>query len=139
MQKNSGTDRKMLRSCKYCGRIHDSKFDCGKKPKRNKPVTYIDKFRWSELWKRKRTEIKERDEYLCQACIRNLPGTIRKYVHENIQVHHNIPINVNYDLRLENSNLIALCPMHHEMAENGEISRETIQKIIEEQEKKQTA
>jgi len=24
----------MLKSCKYCGRIHDSKFDCGRKPKK---------------------------------------------------------------------------------------------------------
>lgn len=24
----------MLKSCRYCGRIHDSAYDCGKKPQR---------------------------------------------------------------------------------------------------------
>lgn len=125
----------MLRSCKYCGRIHDSKFDCGKKPKRNIRTTHIDKFRWSDLWKKKREEIKERDTHLCQACIRNLSGTVRTYTYDDIQVHHNIPINENFDLRLENSNLISLCRIHHEMAESGELSRDVIQSIIDEQEK----
>lgn len=50
----------MLKSCKYCGRIHDSKYDCGKKPQRKKQGNEKDKFRWSRKWTEKREDIKER-------------------------------------------------------------------------------
>ena len=32
----------MLKSCKYCGRIHDSQYDCGRKPQPQKKITYIE-------------------------------------------------------------------------------------------------
>ena len=75
----------MLRSCKYCGRIHDSKFDCGMKPKREKKITDKDKFRWSTEWKNKREEIRERDNNLCQICIRELFETKMKYTYEKLR------------------------------------------------------
>lgn len=34
----------MLKSCKYCMKIHDSKYDCGKKPKRKKQGNDKDKY-----------------------------------------------------------------------------------------------
>ena len=49
----------MLKSCKYCGRIHDSKYICKEKPNRKKEVTEADKFRWTRLWQKKREEMKE--------------------------------------------------------------------------------
>ena len=63
----------MLKSCKYCGRIHDSKHICSHKPIRNKyKKTEEDKFRNTKAWQRKREYIKDRDKRLCQVCIRKL-------------------------------------------------------------------
>ena len=125
----------MLKSCKYCGHIHDSKYDCGKKPKNRKNITYIDRFRSSWSWREKREQIRNRDKNLCQVCIRNMYGTDRQYNYDNLSVHHAIPIEEDYDLRLDDDNLLTVCAMHHEMAESGEIPYEVIKKIIDEQEK----
>lgn len=125
----------MLKSCQYCGKIHDSKYICSERPKRNKTITEADKFRCTNLWQKKRKEINKRDLYLCQICIRELYGTINKYNTEHLSVHHNIPINEDYNKRLDNNNLLTVCDHHHEMCESGEITREEVQRIINEQEK----
>lgn len=125
----------MLKSCQYCGKIHDSKYICQEKPNRKKEATEADKFRWTRLWQKKREEIKKRDLYLCQICIRELYNTVTKYNMNELSVHHNIPINEDYNRRLDNDNLITVCSYHHEMCESGEIPREAVQKIINEQEK----
>ena len=77
------------------------------------------------------------DNYLCQICIRELYGTKRKYNHENLQVHHAIPINSNKDLKLDENNLITLCSMHHSMCDKGQIPYEEVKKIINEQNQKE--
>lgn len=124
----------MLKSCKFCNRIHDSKIICSQKPKRQKQGNEKDRFRWTRAWQRKREEIKERDLYLCQVCIRKIYDTLNQYNHENLEVHHAIPLQENFDKRLDNNNLITICERHHEMAESQEISKDTILKIIKEQE-----
>lgn len=127
----------MLKSCSYCGKIHDSKYICSKKPNKKKQISEADKFRWTSIWKKKTKEIKERDLYLCQICIRELYNTLIKYNTENLSVHHNIPLNEDYNKRLDNDNLLTVCDYHHEMCENGQIPREEVQIIINEQENKQ--
>lgn len=125
----------MLKSCKYCGRIHDSKLDCGKKPSGYKRTSYKDKFRWTSLWKNKRDEIKHRDRRMCQVCIRELYAYgARKYNFQDIQVHHIDSLEENYSRRLDNENLIAICSHHHEMAEQGEIPKQVLFDIVREQE-----
>lgn len=124
----------MLKSCQYCGRIHDSKFICSKKPKKQKKITDIDKFRWTSKWQKKREEVKQRDLYLCQICIRELYNTVIKYNMQELEVHHNTSINEDYNKRLDNNNLLTVCHYHHEMCESGEIPREEVQQIINEQE-----
>lgn len=126
----------MLRSCQYCGRIHDSKFICSKKPKKQRQVTEVDKFRWTSIWQKKREEIKKRDLRLCQICIRELYNTKTKYNTEDLEVHHNTPINEDYNKRLNNDNLLTVCHYHHELCENGKIPREEVQQIINKQENK---
>jgi 5-methylcytosine-specific restriction endonuclease McrA len=123
----------MLKACKYCGRIHDSRYDCGKKPQREKKVTYIDKFRSSRRWREKREQIRQRDRNLCQICIRNLYNTDRRYNGENLSVHHAIPLEKDFDRRLDDDNLLTVCAFHHEMAEAGLIPLEILKKIINEQ------
>jgi 5-methylcytosine-specific restriction endonuclease McrA len=126
----------MLKSCKYCNRIHDSKFDCGKKPQRTYKRTEEDKFRWTKSWQNKREEIKERDNFLCQACIRRLTGTTYAYTYDELEVHHAEKLNKSYEKRVDNDNLLTLCSKHHKMADNGEISYDVVKSIIREQQSK---
>ena len=126
----------MLRSCKYCGGVHDSKYVCLSKPKRDRyKVTYIDRFRWTKVWQKKRKQINDRDKYMCQVCMRKLYNTEMQYNFKEIEVHHIVAIVEDWDLRLEDSNLICLCVYHHKMAESGEIGRAVLNDIVEEQEK----
>ena len=126
----------MLISCQYCGKIHDRKYICDKRPKRKKEISEADRFRRTNRWQKKREEIKKRDLNLCQICIRELYNTRNKYNTKDLSVHHNVPINENYDKRLDNDNLLTVCDYHHKMCEKGEISRKIVQKIIDEQESK---
>ncbi len=130
-----GSDN-IQRSCKWCGRLHDENYVCLKKPPKQKKNTEAVKFRSSTAWQRKREEIKKRDKYLCQVCIRGLYEPRYQYNYENLQVHHAVPIEKNQELQLENSNLITLCAKHHDMADRGEIDLKEIQNVIREQENK---
>lgn len=129
---------RMLKSCKYCGRIHDSKFDCGRKPIRKKEGNNKDRFRWTQAWQKKREEIKQRDNYLCQICIRKLYDTVDQYNYDDLECHHAVPLEEDFDKRLDNGNLITICGTHHEQAECGEIPLDIILDIIAEQEAKDT-
>ncbi len=125
----------MLKSCQYCGRIHDSKYDCGKRPVRKKKFTKADYFRRSQKWTDKSVQIRERDKYLCQICIRKLYGTVNQFNYSGLSVHHIVPLNEDYERRMDDSNLITLCEIHHTMAEDGRIPRNVLLRISEEQEK----
>lgn len=129
----------MLRSCRYCGRIHDSKFDCGKKPEKagKKYKNQKNDFRSTKVWQRMREEIRERDGQMCQCCIRMAAGTVRRINPVGLSVHHIIPLEDDYERRLEKKNLITLCAYHHEQAEKGAIKRTDLLKMAAEQEKNQ--
>lgn len=114
-----------LISCKYCGRIVEEGHRCINKPVYKKKNPKIVKFRNSVLWRHKREEIKERDKYLCRVCLSK-----KIFNYNYLEVHHIIPISQDYELRLENDNLITLCEMCHEDAERGKISREYLRKCI---------
>lgn len=115
-------------------RIHDSKIDCGKKPKRTKQGNNKDRFRWTAAWQRKREEIKQRDNYLCQICIRQLYETTDKYTYDSLEVHHAVTLEEDFDRRLDNDNLLTMCKRHHKMAEIFAIPKKEIIDIITEQE-----
>lgn len=127
---------KMLKSCQYCGKIHDEKIDCGKKPQKQKKITYIDRFRSSRKWREKREHIRARDLNLCQICIRNLYDTDRQYNYQDLSVHHAISMENDFNKRLDDDNLLTVCARHHELAESGKIPYAEIKKIIDEQEGK---
>lgn len=115
----------MMKSCKYCGRIHDSKYDCGQKPKRigYKKGTDTDKFHSTNRWTELSKKIRRRDNYLCQACLNNLDGQGSRITIQDISVHHIIPVGEAWELRYDRANLISLCREHHEQAEAGTLSR----------------
>lgn len=95
-------EQRMLKSCKYCGKIHDKKIECRQKKEtlkkyREKKDDIETRFRWTSAWKRKAEMIKKRDLYLCQVCIRELYDTDRRYNTEDLSVHHIIGLRQDYD------------------------------------------
>ena len=90
----------MYRTCTICGGIHHEDNMCKRYYKKN---TKASKFRNSNAWIIKREQIKKRDKYLCQVCLKD-----SIYNCDNLQVHHIIPIDKNYDLKLDESNLMLM-------------------------------
>ena len=113
----------MYRSCSVCGRIHPEDKMCKRVYKKN---TKESKFRNTNAWIKKRNQIKKRDKYLCQLCLKD-----NVYTYDNLQVHHIIPIAKDYNKKLDSNNLITLCRMHHEQAEKGIISKEDLYELLE--------
>lgn len=126
----------MLKSCKYCGRIHEDNITCSKKPKKKDkvitPDNNIDLFRWTKQWRTKRDEIKQRDNYCCVVCRHNLYNTRTQYNTLELSVHHIEPLRTAYSKRLDNNNLITLCSMHHAQAERGDIPIRMLKQLIKE-------
>lgn len=128
----------MLKSCQWCGRIHDATYDCGRRPKRihTKEDNEVTAFRRKQVWTKLSKQIRERDNNLCQVCMRNLYLTSHTLSWNKIAVHHIIPISENDVRKTDPYNLISLCIMHHELAESGYIPRDELLKIAAEQEEK---
>lgn len=123
-----------LRSCSYCGGIHKSTEVCKLKPRArtfNKVRSEADKLRGLSIWRKTRNNIKERDNYLCQICKRNLYKTMVQYNYkDNIQVHHIVPIEEDKSIWLDDDNLITICMYHHRLAEDGVIPRKELKDIV---------
>lgn len=122
----------MLKSCSKCGRIHDSKEQCQIKymTSIHHRDEKIQKFRNSQKWRNCREDIKRRDKYICVYCYYNKKAK-RRFNWINLSVHHIVPLEEDFERRLDESNLITLCRDDHELAEKGEISRERLQELIE--------
>ena len=108
----------LLKSCKYCGRIHDSKFDCGKKPVRKYRRKEAEQFRYTSKMKKKSEQIKEDAKYLCELCLDE-----GRLTTSNLETHHIEKLTSRPDLALDEDNLICLCRRCHERAERGDITR----------------
>lgn len=109
----------MLVSCSYCGGRHGRGYACSKRPTTKRgPIeaNYVRAFRNSKAWQLKRAEIKARDKLLCKYCLSN-----GRYTFNKLSVHHIRPIAKAWAARLDNDNLITLCPICHKMAEDGKI------------------
>lgn len=87
----------------------------------------IRKFRNSAEWKKKSEEIRERDKFLCQICLKK-----NIFNYKDLSVHHIQPIAEQPSLRLENSNLITVCERCHQDCECGKIPRAEQQAIVDE-------
>lgn len=114
----------MKKACRYCGKIHDRNYICPLKPVRNKRLTKFDKFRSGREWQCKRAAIARRDLHLCRVCFQS------GIYNSNIEVHHIVPLSVDYSKRLDSDNLISLCHKHHEAAEAGVITAEELRRYI---------
>lgn len=120
----------MMTSCRYCGRVHPQGQVCPKKPggayRRGEP-TQADRYRRSRKWQKVRDGILERDYHLCRVCFEGNHGVWPAA--GGMQVHHIVPLQEDYSLRSEEGNLISLCPLHHRMAEEGDIGREELRRL----------
>ena len=115
----------MLKTCKYCGRVVQEYHRCLNKPKYDKKDKEIVTFRNSREWKEKRKEIQQRDKNICRYCL-----TKKRLVYDQIDIHHIVPLKINFEMRLDNDNLISLCRMCHEEAEAGTIPEDELKEII---------
>lgn len=111
-----GNRRKMKRSCPYCGRIHDSKYDCGRRPRRRYTRRPEEQGRYTDAWKRKSAEIRRQSHYLCAVCLAR--GVL---TYDDLSVHHIVKLTERPDLLLDDDNLVCLCRAHHEMADRGQL------------------
>ncbi len=129
----------MLKSCTYCGKIHDRKIVCqSKRAAINKRMRkdssrQEDRFRWSRAWKEKAELIKNRDCCLCQICTRELYDTRVRYNPYHLSVHHIVSLKDDFGSRFRDDNLITLCRKHHELAEGGGIPSTLLRAIAREQ------
>ena len=125
----------MLKACPYCGRIHDSQYDCPMKPKRwkQRKESKANSFRHTYAWKQKRDTIVKRDYQMCRICNEGSYGDFSRTrdPKEPLQVHHIEPLEECYDRRLDEENLITVCWQHHEMAEAGKIPRDYLHELAD--------
>lgn len=116
----------MQKSCRWCGKIVPYDHDCTKRPRHEGKRTEEEQGRYTNEWRHKSIEIKERSQYLCAVCKDN-----NRYVYDNLEVHHITPLRDRPDLLTEDSNLICLCGRHHEQAERGEIDVEYLHGLVQ--------
>lgn len=127
----------MLKSCSYCGKIHDTRKPCAEKKARQKECqrqrnnSRAKIFHHSSRWARKSKAIKERDHYMCLCCKAGM-GHGKVYNTDTLEVHHIIPIEEDDNRKLDDDNLITVCRVHHEQCENGRISREKQKELVTE-------
>lgn len=124
-------------SCPGCGRIHPygqcpRGGETRKKYRGRSELPTATSFRSTWAWTEKSRYIRDRDHYLCQACLYNLDGMGIRYTHDHLEVHHIESLESAYDKRLDDDNLITLCRDHHEQAEQGKLTKQQLKQLIEE-------
>lgn len=115
-----------LRTCIYCGRVHDDSFKCNFKPKKNwnKYKTETDKLRNKKAWARLAERVKKDSNYLCQVCFDK-----GRFVYNGLEAHHIIKISDNPDKLLDENNVVCLCRYCHRQADRGELATEYLREL----------
>lgn len=117
----------MFKACSRCGQIHAHGHRCYANSRNYyQHDAETRKFRNSKAWKHKAEEIKERDKFLCQICLKN-----NIFNYKELSVHHITSLKEDFSRRLDNDNLITLCDLCHKKAEIGKIKKEELIKINE--------
>lgn len=115
----------MYKTCSKCGRIHDFNKSCYRNEK-SRDLSDADRFRKTYKWHKKSEAIRDRDKHLCRCCLANIYNTQSQINFNKLEVHHIVPVEEDYRLRLDDENLITLCSFHHKMAENNVIPRDIL-------------
>lgn len=112
----------MKRYCQRCHKIHEGR--CPRPCISREPVQAADKFRNTQIWRRKSAAILDRDYHCCRVCY--AAGEICT---SDLSVHHITPLVEDFDRRLDDNNLITLCRYHHEQAERGTIKAADLKRL----------
>lgn len=129
----------MLKACHYCGRIHDKRVACSAKRRTIAERDAIQRersernrsFRSSGVWRRKAKAIKQRDNNTCLVCLDEIRKSFQRSGElAGSEVHHITSLAKDFDLRLDDDNLITLCRSHHEQAEAGELAPEYLMELV---------
>ena len=115
----------MLKVCARCGKLHDINSKCYKGAIKQNKQDCISKFRRTNQWRTKATQIKERDNYLCQEC--KSKGI---YTYNFLEVHHIVKLKDDFDKRLDDNNLITLCCECHKKADKGKLSQKHLKSLL---------
>ena len=121
----------IYKSCSRCGKMHPQGHRCDQSrlyqggKERELRSTY--------KWTLKSKEIRERANHLCEVC--KDQGT---YTYDNIEVHHIEKVRDDESKLLDDNNLIVLCKDHHIQADNGEIDKEYLYKLVQQREQRHT-
>lgn len=110
------------KSCPRCGRMHPKGTVCRQGVQYNGGQER--QIRSSNKWTKKSKEIRERANWMCEVCKQE-----GRYTTEGVQVHHIRKVKDNPTEAFTAENLIALCPLHHEQAENGELSQDYLTEL----------
>ena len=121
---------KDLVTCRHCGIVPRGHQCQHRKSRQKSGDRQSDSFRKTKAWTLKSMEIRQRDRYLCQCCLNNLYNTIEWLNYKTVEVHHIVPLQEDYSLRLDNDNLVSLCSYHHKMADKGDIPRKVLYDIV---------
>lgn len=75
------------------------------------------KFYHSAAWKAVRVQVLERAHYQCQDCLQEVAHGLLpvECVSLATEVHHEVPLSISWERRLDVSNLTALCAKHHKL------------------------
>ena len=119
----------MYKACSRCGKLHPAGYRCTK-GRQYKGGEERD-LRSTYDWKQKRTEIKEKANYLCEVC--RDKGLL---TYKGLEVHHIEKLADNSDLLCDNDNLVVLCVMHHKQADAGELDKEYLRELARRRETK---
>ena len=114
----------MLKACPWCGRIHDSREDCGRKPMKKYRREENERGRNTRAWKRKAEQIKTDSHYLCENCLSQ--GVL---TWDGLETHHIIKLRERPDLLLDDDNLVCLCEKCHKKADAGTISADFLRQL----------
>ena len=109
----------------YRNKVKSSKYNADRYSRDRENNSYR-LFYSSKDWREKRKEILERDNHACVICSELYRITMAQ------DVHHILNLRENYDLRLDNDNLISLCSDHHKMVHSfGADNKEKLLKLVE--------
>ena len=113
----------MKRYCTICHCIHEGRCE--------RPRSYAgardsqaDRFRNTQVWRRKSAAILQRDFHCCRLC-----ASAGLVCSQGLSVHHIVPLSADFDKRLDDDNLVTLCRYHHEQAERGAVKAGELRRL----------
>jgi len=116
----------MWKTCSVCGKIHKYNEKCKKRVSKRRQ-SEADDLRAKNKWHEKSKQV--RDHFLfCLMCY----DKDRRFVYNNLEVHHIVPLAEDPSGLLDDSNLCPLCPSCHKKADalNSEYSRDYLRQLV---------